>query len=655
MKKRIFIQFTILLVWLCTAEVHAQVMLAGWNTYNQSGWGVQGLLPTSQAPNLTYAGLTKGAGLTGSGSAAGHAWGANGWSANPATAISSQDFVTFAITPDAGYELSLASISPFVMRVSSTGPIKCLIQYQVGSGSFTDIYTHSISRPGSTSNFSMPLISLSAISDLQHVPPGTTVTFRIIPYENTGSTGTWYIGDNSTSTVHMAVNGTVSAAVPACAVTAGTISSTAGMLCGTDSAVLSLTGAAPAAGVHYQWKASPDGISWNNTGGDTDTLATGSISATTYYKCIISCIADSSVDSTPVFTLPVHQPSASVAQLTICSNQLPYIWNGISVSAGGPAAAIYTTQNAAGCDSVVTLDLTVNPAGASTESLTICDNQLPYTWHGITVNAAGTAVATATLSDSTGCDSVVTLNLTVNPAAATTERITVCSDQLPYTWNGITITQWGPAAAVYRTVNAVSCDSIVTLDLYVDQVVIPEVHITATPGTDIAAGRPVTFAAWVSNGGLSPAVVWRKNGQVVSSGSISFTDNNPADQDVITCAIYSDIPCARPDSAVSNTLVMHVTGGTTDIDHITANASGLLLYPNPHNGIFTIAGAVAPGDVSVGITSLAGQMVYNETIAVADGRLQHQVRLGASVAAGTYIARITTAGKTEVLRFSIVR
>ena len=59
------------------------------------------------------------------------------------------------------------------------------------------------------------------------------------------------------------------------------------------------------------------------------------------------------------------------------------------------------------------------PFTASAGDLTVTDNQficyeqLPYVWNNITVNAGGNSVATYSTSSSKGCDSVTVLNLSV--------------------------------------------------------------------------------------------------------------------------------------------------------------------------------------------------------------------------------------------------
>ncbi len=186
---------------------------AAWNTFGQTAYGTQGLAPITKDANVTVVGLTRASGVTTTPTAAGNVWGGNGWSAvSFANAITNNKFITFSITPNTGYKMSLSSINPFIIRISATGPINILIQYQVGSGSFTDIATRSVTRPSSTSNFTLSSIDLSSISDLQNVSPGTSITFRLVPYSSTSTAGVFYIG-NQLNANSLVINGTVSSAI----------------------------------------------------------------------------------------------------------------------------------------------------------------------------------------------------------------------------------------------------------------------------------------------------------------------------------------------------------------------------------------------------------------------------------------------------------
>src|SRR5205814_875665 len=147
----------------------------------------------------------------------------------------------------------------------------------------------------------------------------------------------------------------------------------------------------------------------------------------------------------------------STTNTTICNNQLPYTWNGQTINAAGTYTA--NLISVSGCDSIATLILTVTTTLTSTTNTTICTNQLPYTWNGQTINAAGTY--TANLISVSGCDSIATLVLTVTTTLTSTTNTTICTNQLPYTWNGQTINAAGTYTA--NLISVSGCDSIATL------------------------------------------------------------------------------------------------------------------------------------------------------------------------------------------------
>jgi surface protein len=170
-------------------------------------------------------------------------------------------------------------------------------------------------------------------------------------------------------------------------------------------------------------------------------------------------------DSSATLNLSVNPTTSSTTDLTICANQLPYSWNGLTFTTAGSQTKTGLV-NANGCDSIATLNLTVNAATSSTDNLTICSTQLPYTWNGLTFTAAGSQTKTG-LVNANGCDSIATLNLTVNAATSSTDNLTICSTQLPYTWNGLTFTAAGSQTKT-GLVNANGCDSSATLNLTVN-------------------------------------------------------------------------------------------------------------------------------------------------------------------------------------------
>ena len=173
--------------------------LAGWDVSGQSGFGPSPMTPTTNAPNLTIVGLTRGSGVTTNPTAAAHAWGGNGFDAtSSAAAISAGDYATFSISADSGYTVSFTAISRFDYRRSTTGPPNGVLQYQIGSGTFTNIAD--LSYPTIGSGAAVGAIDLSGIAALQNISPSNVVTFRIVNYGASGSGGNWYIYDMANST-----------------------------------------------------------------------------------------------------------------------------------------------------------------------------------------------------------------------------------------------------------------------------------------------------------------------------------------------------------------------------------------------------------------------------------------------------------------------
>lgn len=191
-------------------------VLAAWDVHAQTGgsnnFGPSPLAATASDANLTVSGLTRGTGVGTGGTGAARGWGGTAWtSTSGAAAVSAGQCATFTVAANAGHQVSFSSIGKFDYRRSSSGATAGVVQYQVGSGAFTDIATVSYAST-SSSGASLGAIDLSGIAALQNVPAGTTVTFRIVNYGGSAATGTWYVFDTSNSTAaDFEIDGVVSA------------------------------------------------------------------------------------------------------------------------------------------------------------------------------------------------------------------------------------------------------------------------------------------------------------------------------------------------------------------------------------------------------------------------------------------------------------
>lgn len=373
--------------------------------------------------------------------------------------------ITFTTPPAATAVCEGSDTSFNVVATNAT-----IYQWQVNTGSgFTDITNNTIYSGATTATLHLTAVPLSY----------NTYTYRcratsiaVCNFTNSAA---------ATLTVNARPNVSITPANPA--------------ICPGGSVTLN----APPTGYTYQWFQGGTPIAPPATGGSYIANAIGS-----YSVKVTSTTTGCKETSNPV-TVIANPLITATQNLTICTNQLPYTWNSQTIAAAGSAVATFTTPSlVTGCDSTTTLNLATTATVSATQNLAICANQLPYNWNGNIISSGGTAVSTFTSTSANGCDSTTTLNLTVNPLLTGTANLTICQNQLPYTWNSIVVNSGGTAVATYTTASLVTgCDSTTTLNLTVN----PNPTVAATPiplsicsgtATSIALSSPTTGSniAW---------------------------------------------------------------------------------------------------------------------------------------------------------------
>jgi len=166
-------------------------------------------------------------------------------------------------------------------------------------------------------------------------------------------------------------------------------------------------------------------------------------------------------DSVVTLNLTIKKSTTATDTHTACDS---YKWiDGVTYTASNTTAKD-TLVNAAGCDSVVSLNLTINYTRTSIDSIVACDS---YTWiNGVTYTSSDT-IAKDTLLASNGCDSVVSLYLTINYPSSGIDSISAC-DSL--TWiDGVTYYA-NNNTAKHTLVGYNGCDSVVSLDLTITSI-----------------------------------------------------------------------------------------------------------------------------------------------------------------------------------------
>ena len=250
-------------------------------------------------------------------------------------------------------------------------------------------------------------------------------------------------------------------------------------------------------------------------------------------------------DSIATLNVTVNPVVTSSTDTTVCTSALPFTWNGQTVNAAGPYTV--TLTSAAGCDSIATLNVTVNPVVTSSTDTTVCTSALPFTWNGQTVNAAGPY--TVTLTSAAGCDSIATLNVTVNPVVTSSTDTTVCTSALPFTWNGQTVNAAGPYTVTLTS--AAGCDSIATLNVTVNPVV-----TSSTDTTVCTSALPFTWNGQTVNAAGPYTVTLTSAAGCDSIATLNVTVNPvvTSSTDTTVCTFGSAIYLERTNRKCSRTL-----------------------------------------------------------------------------------------------------
>mgnify|MGYP000075835260 CR=1 FL=1 len=194
--------------------------------------------------------------------------------------------------------------------------------------------------------------------------------------------------------------------------------------------------------------------------GETYTVGTSTYDASGSYVDTLSSTV-TGCDSIVMLDLTVREEIRTELVQEICDYETFSVGNSTYSTTGMYADTL--TSVATGCDSIVTLDLTVHPTLFTELTEEICDYE-SFTVGSSTYNTTGVHVDTLS-SVETGCDSIVTLNLTVHPTLFTELTQEICDGESfgvgtsTYTTSGIFVDTLSSMVT--------GCDSIITLDLTV--------------------------------------------------------------------------------------------------------------------------------------------------------------------------------------------
>lgn len=331
----------------------------------------------------------------------------------------------------------------------------------------------------------------------------------------------------------------------------------------------------------------------------------------TFYN---NTLSSGGCDSLTITSLTVSNPTTGTDNQTACDS---FTWIDGNSYTSSNNTAFFTLQNSSGCDSLVTLDLVINNSNTGVDIQTSCDS---FTWINGNSYTSSNNTATFTLQNSVGCDSLVTLDLVINNSSSSTLPITACNS---FVWNGMTYDSSGTYTNVYQNVDG--CDSSITLDLTINNGSTSTVSISACnsfewDGTTYDSTGFYTKNYTDVNGCDSivtldlliyfiQATIDTISGDLVASGGLSYLWNTGATNSTIT-----------PDT--NGLYVVVATDANLCVDTATfnvtyVNSTGVLdnsistisIYPNPVNDMLNISSI--DNIKSLEVKDLLGRIVYS--------------------------------------------
>ena len=387
---------------------------------------------------------------------------------------------------------------------------------------------------------------------------------------------------------------------------------------------------------------------------DGKTYTESNNSATFKYVNAAGC------DSIVTLDLTILKSGTGVDIQTACDS---FKWIDGKIYTENNNSATYTLVNAAGCDSIVTLDLTILSSGTGVDIQTVCDS---FTWIDGKTYTESNNTATYALTNAAGCDSIVTLDLTILKSSTGTDFQTACDF---FEWiDGKTYTE-SNNTATYALTNAAGCDSIVTLGLtilksstgvdiqtacdsftWIDGKTYTESNNSATYTLVNAAGCDSTVS-------LDLTVVTINKSLAINDSSIISVQSGASYQWLDCDDNYEIISGANSQSyniskSGNYSVEISLTGCVDTTDCIGFNLVGIYdinfskvkIYPNPNNGMVNIQfGGLLNPDIRV--LTPEGKLVYEQ-----EKINSNEFQFKLDVAAGIYYIEINAQHKKSVFK-----
>jgi len=343
--------------------------------------------------------------------------------------------------------------------------------------------------------------------------------------------------------------------------------------------------------------------------GDSYSFGTQNLTTTGIYQETFA--SAEGCDSLVTLQLTVHAQHMPPVITSACTS---YFWAQTGETYLTSGMYTDTLVNSFGCDSILTLDLTIGQHSASSLQVDACES---YTWplNGVIYTASG--LYYDTIPNAAGCDSVITLDLTILEATGSNLSANACGS---YYWDQTGLTY--SFSGTYRDTipNAAGCDSIITLSLSIEP--LPQVMVVHNLEGRLLAISSNDVADWIDC----------STGQIVAGqhGQATFT---PTGNGSYAAIVENPVTFCRD---TSDCFVVDFVG----IEKF--NLMSLSIAPNPAHDQVTI---LFDGEAaSLTVRDAQGKLILAQTI-----------KNGSHIAldmleAGVYLFHLETAHSTGMQR-----
>ena len=299
-------------------------------------------------------------------------------------------------------------------------------------------------------------------------------------------------------------------------------------------------------------------------------------------------------DSLVITTLTINPIFLLNQTETICQGDSVLLQGGFQNAAG---IYVDSLQTSFGCDSVIITNLSINPIFNSIQNQVICQGD-SFLFGNVFYNSSGIYIDS--LQTVSGCDSLLTLNLTVNPSFQINRSQTICQGDSALL-AGVFQTASGIYTDSLQTV--LGCDSLVITALSVGSAFFDSVTISICQGNSVFLGGLFQTIAGVYVDSLftvsgcdsvvASTLIVNPIPVIVASNDTTINACNSAQLNVVGGGTYlwtpsTDLSCitcstpvASPSSSITYTVTETTSGcSSSDIVNITVDGESILIIPN---------------------------------------------------------------------------